>query len=94
MGFRGGSEEQFPCWDDLLGVPGGAGGAVVLLVKVRVSLEHDERLRRVEPHVLRQAGRVQELLPAGIAGVEDLGVGVCEGKNGGKKGFVRRGGRR
>lgn len=30
--------------------------------------------------MLRQAGGVQEFLPAGVAGVEDLGVGVCKGR--------------
>lgn len=79
MGAVTGAEEQLGGRDDLLGLPGGSGGPV-LLVKVRVGLEHDERLGRVDADVLRQAGGIQEFLPAGIAGVKDLSVGVCKGR--------------
>lgn len=70
-----GSEEEFSGGNDLLCLPGG--GGAVLLVKVRVSLEHDEGLGRVDADVLRQAAGVQKFFPAGITGVKDLGVGIC-----------------
>lgn len=79
MGAVAGTEKQLGGWDDLLGLPGGSSGPV-LLVKVRVGLEHDERLGRVDADVLRQAAGIQEFLPAGIAGVKDLSVGVCKGR--------------
>lgn len=49
----------------------------ILLVEVRICLEHDQCLRRVDPHVLSQAVGIQKLVPTGVAGIEDVGVGVC-----------------
>lgn len=72
-----GAEEELPSGNDLLCRPA---RSAVGLVEVRLRLEHDERLGRVDAHVLRQAAGVQKLLPAGIAGVKDLRVGVCRGR--------------
>lgn len=75
LGAVAGAEEELPGGDDLLCRPA---RVAVGLVEVRLCLEHDERLGRVDAHVLRQAAGIQELLPTGIAGVKDLRVGVCQ----------------
>lgn len=59
-------EEQLFSLNDLLGGLPSAVRRLVLLVEVRVSLEHDESLGRVDAHVLSERTGVQELLTTGV----------------------------
>lgn len=68
-------EDQLPCLQHLPSWPHAARS--LLLVEVRISLEHDKHLGRVDPHVLGQAIGIQKLVPTGVTGIEDVGVGVC-----------------
>lgn len=71
------AEEKVAGLDHMFRVPRGL--RIVLLINVRVRLEHNQRLRRVHPHVFCQAVGVQKLVPARVAGVQDLCVRVCGG---------------
>lgn len=59
-------EEELFSLNDLLGGLPSAVRRLVLLVEVRVSLEHDKSLGCVDTHVLGQRTGIQELLTTGV----------------------------